>query len=300
MKVLVTGAAGKVGETVARDFLDAGYEVRILDIVPPKTDLKQRCEVVYCDLQDRVGLLRAVDGCEAIVHLAAVPNPLNGMDLTLFGPNVIGTQYLFAAAEACGVKKLSLASSCSIYGFPFQLSYKEGRLIPDYLPMDVDHPIVSQDVYALSKECNEVTAAMYSRRTGMVTTCLRLSMVADFSNRRRWLMDMIKNSVHWASADLWAYVECRDVARAFRLAIEKIESGHHKFIITAQDLLVDIDNPRLLIEKHYPKLTTFLENGFDYDKYGFWDTRPAKELLDWESQYHWRDFFPVKDEVSTI
>jgi nucleoside-diphosphate-sugar epimerase len=299
MKILVTGAAGKVGEAVARELLDAGYEVRILDILPPEADLKQHCEVVYCDLQDRIGVLRAVDGCDAIAHLAAVPNPLNGLDQTLFGPNVLGTQNIFAAMEACGVKKMVLASSCSVYGFPFQLKEGDDRLIPDYLPMDIDHPIVSQDIYALSKECNERTAAMYTRRTGMATTCLRLSMVVNFNKFHIRLSRMLEHSLNWGSRDLWGYVECRDVARAFRLSIEKVESGHHKLIICAQDVMVDTDDVRGLIERHYPKLTPFLDNGFDYDKYGFWDTRPAKELLGWESQYHWRDHLPAQGKVAT-
>jgi len=296
MKILVTGASGKVGEAVAHEFLDAGYEVRILDITPPEAELQKRCEVVYCDLQDRIGLLRVVDGCDAVAHLAAIPNPMHGSDLTLFGPNVLGTQYLLAAAEAFGIKKFALASSVSIYGFPFQLNHGEGKLIPNYLPMDINHPFISQDVYALSKECNEATAAMYTRRTGMATTCLRLTMVVNFARRQRWVLHQIQQAANWGSSDLWAYVERRDVASAFRLAIEKVESGHHRLLITAQDLLADVEDGRELIRKHYPKLESFLDNGFDYDKYGFWDSRPAKELLGWESKYHWRDYVTAEDE----
>lgn len=293
MKVLVTGAAGQVGSIVAREFLDAGHEVRILDIAPPSRELRERCEVHLCDLQDRLGLFRAVEGCDAVAHLAAIPNPAHGNDRVLFGPNVLGTQLLLAAAEAYEIKRFALASSCSIYGFPFQQGrWDENTLRPQYLPMDIHHPIVSQDVYALSKECNEITAAMYSRRCDMATTCLRLTWVVSFESRRarRWIPHSAQHAKERPSRDLWAYVEARDVARAFMLALEKFETGHRRYVLAAQDVLADVENRRELIERHYSELAPFLSNGFDYDTYGFWDSRPAQEELGWNSRFHWREF----------
>lgn len=285
MKILVTGGAGTVGGAVARDLLEAGHSVRILDRAVPGKQLRARCEIVYADLTDRLAILRAVEGCEAIAHLAAIPNPSNGLDLELFAPNVLGTQYLLAAAEAHDIGRVALASSGSIYGFPFQ---KNDDIGPQYLPLDVAHPIVNQDVYALSKQCNELTAAMYTRRTGMATTCLRLSKVMNFERHNRWMRRWLERAAQHKDSDLWSYIDVRDAARAFRLALENVNEGHHVLLLAARDLWGEGDLKTRICE-HYPELAPFLENGFDYARYGFWDTRPAQELLGWDSRFHWRD-----------
>ncbi len=292
MKVLVTGGAGKVGDATARELIEAGHAVRLLDQTAPKADLRERCEVVYADLTDRLAVLRAVEGCEAIVHLAAITSPTNGNDLQLFAPNVLGTQHVFAAAEAHDIKRVALASSTSIYGFAFQ---KSETLNPQYLPMDENHPMMPEDVYALSKQCNELTAAMYTRRTGMATTCLRLCWVLSFERIERWGRRWLERAGEHPSREMWSYVERRDAARAFRLAIERVESGHHVVAITANDIwgpgAETDEGRRARIERHFPELLPFLDNGFDYARYGFWDTRRAEELLGWTSRYHWREAF---------
>ena len=294
MKVTVTGGAGKVGQAVAREFLDAGHEVQIIDRAAPPADLRERCEICYLDLTDRLGLLRALEGSHAVAHLAAIPDPMGGKDIDLFAPNVLGTQLVFAAAEAHDIKRMALASSISIHGLAFQ---KSGTLEPQYLPLDEDYPVTPEDVYALSKQCNELTAATYTRRTGMATTCFRLSMVVDLERMERWGKRWLQRAAEHKDRGLWSYIDRRDAARAFRLAIENIESGHHILLLAARDLWGQgaesddktTEDYRARIEAHYPDLVPFLDNGFDYGKYGFLDTRRAEELLGWESRFHWRD-----------
>lgn len=285
MKILVTGAAGKVGTAVVRELLEHGHQVRALDRSALPTDLKNRVEMVYADLSDRMAMLGAAQDCEAIAHLAAIPNPTDGKEADLFEPNVVGTQYVLAAAEAHGIERVVLASSCSIYGAPFAknpFSFK-------YLPIDEAHPIEPQDLYALSKHCNELTAATYTRRCGMATTCLRIHMVIDFqSGHKHWLRHNIERSHDWPSRDFWHYVEVRDVARAFRLALENVSEGHHIALIVARDLLTTHD-PRELIQTHYPHLAPFLDSDWDFEKYGFWDSLTAESLFGFVAEHLWRD-----------
>ncbi len=292
MKVTVTGGAGKVGQAVAREFLDAGYTVQIIDRVAPPADLRAHCEVRYLDLTDRLGVLGALEGSEAVAHLGAVPNPQDGRDLDLFAPNVLGTQHVLAAAEAHDIKRVALASSISIHGMAFQTSQ---TVEPHYLPLDENHPIENEDVYGLSKQCNELTAAMYTRRCGMATTCLRLSWVVELENVDRWARRWLERAGQSKSPDLWSYIDRRDVARAFRLAIENVESGHHVALLAARDLWGH-GEPRARIEQHYPQLLPFLDSGFDYARYGFMDTRRAQELFGWESKFHWRDALEAQSE----
>ena len=290
MKVTVTGGAGRVGQAVAREFLEAGYEVQIVDRAPVPADLRARCQSTYLDLTDRLGVLRALEGSDAIAHLGAIPDPTGGKDLDLFPTNVVGTQYVLAAAQAHDIRRVALASSFSIHGMAFQTS---DTLEPRYLPMDENHPIENEDVYGLSKQCNELTAAMYTRRTGMATTCFRLTWVVDLERMNPWQRRGLERAGEQKNRDLWSYVERRDVALAFRLAIEKVESGHHVVLLAARDLwgygAETEAGARARIERHFPDLAPDLDNGFDYARYGFIDTRRAGALLGWESRFHWRD-----------
>ena len=63
-------------------------------------------------------MLRAAQDCEAIAHLAAIPDPMRGVD-QLTQINVCGTQYILEAAESNSIERVVLASSAAIYGMVF-------------------------------------------------------------------------------------------------------------------------------------------------------------------------------------
>lgn len=293
MKILVTGAAGRVGRYVAEELLQHGHSVRCLDKNAVTPELRGRVEGVYADLTDRFAMLRVTEGCDAIAHLGGIPFP--GKDEErLFPTNVLGTQHLLAAAETHGIQRFVLASTCAIYGLVFQPT---SSIQFHYLPVDENHPIVTADLYSLSKQCNEQTAATYTRRCGMATTCLRLTHTAEFTGRiLRMQRRGIQHSLEYPSADLWAYIHVKDAARAFRLALEKVEQGHHVMHIVSRDLLATAGHVELL-EKHYPNLLPFLD-GFDYPKLGFWDTSRAKALLGFVAEHSWRQVPELQDLVT--
>ncbi len=292
MKILVTGAAGLVGGFVARELLENGHEVRALDVTNVSADLRGRVEMTYENITDRMAMLRAAQGCDAVAHLAATSHPMHSRELEILNPNVVGTHYVLAAAEAHGIQKVALASSCSIYGAPFA----KNPFHFDYLPVDESHPQRAEDLYAVSKAAGELTAAAISRRSGMATTCLRINNVFDFGGKDGWMKRQIEGAHNRRSPDLWHYIEVRDVARAFRLALENVESGHHTPIIAARDLWTTHSH-RELIERHYPELTSFLDSDWDFERYGFYDSRPAEELFGFVAQYFWRDDAVFSDVV---
>ena len=147
-----------------------------------------------------------------------------------------------------------------------------------------------EDVYALSKLCNEQTAAMYTRRVGMATTCLRLGWVVDLSRPPRWARRQIENAPTYRDDGLWSYIEVRDAGARVSFGVGARRKRASHLLLTARDFRGELDY-REQIEKFYPELAQFLSNGFDYARYGFWDTRPATELLGWESRFHWREAF---------
>jgi len=113
MKVLVTGASGNAGQVVCRQLVEAGFSIRRCDVAPPLSDALPQVEFVRCDTRTDADVRRAVEGCDAIVHLAAwhcahVP-PVS--DATIFAVNVDGTFNVFEAARANGIQAVVFASS---------------------------------------------------------------------------------------------------------------------------------------------------------------------------------------------
>jgi nucleoside-diphosphate-sugar epimerase len=100
MKVLVTGASGNGGQAVSWALLNAGFEVRMADVFPPFADELKQVEFVRCDTRTPADVQRAVEGVDAVVHLAAWHSahkpPVS--DDTIFAVNVDGT---FHVLEAC-------------------------------------------------------------------------------------------------------------------------------------------------------------------------------------------------------
>jgi nucleoside-diphosphate-sugar epimerase len=113
MKVLVTGASGNGGQAVCRALLNAGFTVRMADVFPsPAEDLKE-VEFLRCDTRTPADVRRAVEGVDAVIHLAAwhcAHNPPVSDD-TIFAVNVDGTFHVLEACRQGGIKSIVFASS---------------------------------------------------------------------------------------------------------------------------------------------------------------------------------------------
>ena len=294
MRVLVTGVSGRIGGVITRELLEAGHEIVVFDKNPPPDDIRERCEIIYDDITDRLAVLRAARGCKSIVHLAALPGPGTHADETIMRVNVVGTQYVLAAAEAHNIKRVVIASS----GCAFGLVFAKHKFDPQYLPMDDDHPRLPQDLYGLSKLCNEETAAAYTRRCGMTTICLRITAVMRTTGELHpWFRRMFEYSNSRRSDDLWNYIEERDLARAFRLSIEAPVEGNHNLIIAARDSWTPYDI-RDLIREHYPSLSQYCDR-FQADS-ALYDTRRAEEVIGFVAQHSWRDSPEMKQMADEI
>ena len=227
-----------------------------------------------------MALLRAAEGCDCIAHLAAIPSP-GWRDDVLFETNVTGTQYVLAAAEAHGIQKVALASTCCTFG----IFFARHRLEPQYFPMDEDHPALPQDLYGLSKVLNEQTAATYTRRTGMTTVCLRLTTVmhlgGDRIERQR---RHLANTDQWRAGDMWSYIDDRDAARAFRLSIETKNTGHHVLIVAARDSFSAVD-VRELVRSHYPNQADQVAHMGPHDS--LYRTDRAEQAIGFVAEWSW-------------
>ena len=144
--VLITGGAGSVGRQLVEMFSEVGRAVRIFDL--PMMDFsglegREGIEVVRGDITDAGGVRAAVEGADAVLHLAALlpPNSERDRDVT-FKVNVGGTQNIITAMESVNPgARLVFTSSISTYG---DTSAEEP-------PVRVGHSQSAIDIYADSK-----------------------------------------------------------------------------------------------------------------------------------------------------
>ncbi|MCB9777460.1 MAG: NAD-dependent epimerase/dehydratase family protein [Alphaproteobacteria bacterium] len=122
MKVLVTGATGFVGANLVRRLLERGDEVRCL--VRKPNALVEGLDVelltvpmVPRDRQDQEDLVRALDGCDGIYHVAGVYDAGPSGRQTMRDVHVFGTRALCEAAVSAGVRRMVLCSSSVTVGY---------------------------------------------------------------------------------------------------------------------------------------------------------------------------------------
>ncbi len=251
-------------------------------------EVRAAAETVYADITDSLSLLNAAAGCDSIAHLAAIPAPHAPADEVL-RLNVIGTQNALEAAHAHDIPRVVLTSSVGALGF----SFPKHPCLPDYLPVDVAHPRRPQDSYGLSKLMNEESAHAMTRLTGMTTIVLRPPAVWDLDRAKRhgWLQRALDNKGEERESSLWGYIDVRDQATAFRLALESDLSGHHVFYTMADDLRVNA-TVRELTERHLPDLIPYLDR---LTGRTFYDLTPARAQLGFVAERTWGSVLEAKD-----
>ncbi|HYW04853.1 MAG TPA: hopanoid-associated sugar epimerase [Gammaproteobacteria bacterium] len=118
MTTLITGATGFVGSAVLRHLLEAGYPVRAL--VRPRSDPRNLADLpverIEGDLTDAGSLRRALEGCDALFHVAADYRLWTPDTRTPYRVNVDGSRALMHAALDAGVRRIVYTSSVAVLG----------------------------------------------------------------------------------------------------------------------------------------------------------------------------------------
>jgi len=234
--VLVTGAAGLLGRHVVAELRDHGVRVRGFDRRAGDADIEWRVG----DVTDADAVRAAVRGTDAVLHIAAIPNIWSGDAQTIIRVNTLGTFNVFEAAEAAGVRRVVFCSSDSVVGY----TVREGRMLPPrYAPIDIRHPLQATDPYAVSKIIGEDIARAYSLR-GMQVVALRTVFIAypemscEIVARARdpegYHGPMAGGPSSAGGGPLHHHVDPRDVARAFRLALQMRSPRFERFFLSAQ------------------------------------------------------------------
>ena len=155
MKILVTGANGRIGRYVLRELLASGHEVMGIDL---HSSGESNSPFLCVDLTDPGDVFQAlaVGPSEAVVHLGAWSTAGRVPDTRTYGDNVRGTFNLFQACADLRIKRVISASSAQVYGL--------SKTPPIYLPLDEAHPLRPANCYALSKMAGEQAADYFSTR----------------------------------------------------------------------------------------------------------------------------------------
>jgi len=197
MRVLITGGQGRVGTPVSQKFVANGWDVRVIS-VEPKSAL-DGVSYAQCDILDYDAVREQVKGCDAVVHLAAIPSPRSHPAPEMFNINVSGTYNIYEAAAQAGIKRVVQASSINALG----CFWGDDDRRFEYFPIDEDHPNYTTDGYSFSKEVVEDIAAYYWRRDGISGTSFRFPAVwtqdivalgnlsERFAEKRQFLQDFL-------------------------------------------------------------------------------------------------------------
>ena len=241
-RVLVTGAGGLLGGYVVRELASAAHVVGF-DIVSPPDDAPI-AEFHQGNIEDADAVQHAMAGCRAVVHVAARPNIWSGTGDEIIHTNVTGTWNILQAAELAGAERAVITSSDSVVGY----TVLEGAMIPpEYLPVDNKHPLRPTDPYALSKVLCEKIGQSFVDRGKIDVVALRpvyvlypefeCEVLARAADPEGYKGPAAGGRQPAGGGVMWHYVDPRDVARAFRLALEASQPGLGPYFICGPNTL---------------------------------------------------------------
>jgi nucleoside-diphosphate-sugar epimerase len=291
-RVLVTGAAGLLGRHIVNELKDH-YQVSGFDLKAGPAAIDWHSG----NLNDTNAVAAAVAGKHSVVHVAAIPNIWSGDGNTIMQVNVLGLYGLMAAAEAAGVRRVVLCSSDSVVGF----TVREGALRPpQYLPVDVEHPLNPTDPYGLSKLLGEEIGRSFTQRGKLEVIVLRPVFIAypemygEIKARAASPKTYSGTSAGGPSSagggPCWHHVDPRDVAVAFRKALELKNVVFEKFFISANVTLSPIPTLDRLREflGDLPRITkpdVYADNPFA----PLFDLSHTRERLGFDPKFDARD-----------
>lgn len=211
MNVLITGAAGFLGEKLVVPFEKRGnYNLRLMDVA----DVESPHEVFRGDVADLDTVLEAAEGMDAIIIAHMAPNrpeiyetPGEAMDV-----NVKGTANLFYAARKRGVENVVLMSSVAAIG-----GYEKRATYPHDLT-----PCPGKGYYSMSKGMQEMMAEHHARFYGISVASLRVGYVLDGDeNRDKYGRKVDRREEHFSDR--------RDIGEVARRCLEMSDIQYETF-----------------------------------------------------------------------
>jgi len=304
--VLVTGAGGFIGSHLVEALVAKGCRVRAmtkynsrndwgnLEQLPP--DVQQQIEIISGDIADPFFVRKAVSGCQAVFHLAA----LIGIPYSYIAPqhyvqvNVQGTLNVLEACRAEGVQKLVHTSTSETYG------------TARYTPIDEAHPMQGQSPYSASKIGADKMAESYYLSFDLPVATIRpFNTFGPRQSARAIIPTIISQALNYRNtrepirlgslSPVRDFTFVKDTAQGFIRVAEcdnsvgeviNVGSGQAQTIGDTLNLILEIigqpdipvvtDEQRIRPEKS--EVGLLLAN-----------TEKARSLMDWQPQYSFKD-----------
>lgn len=240
MKICVTGGAGFIGSHIVEECLVKGYEVVVIDNFSTGKEENLQfasifpnsmLHIIRGDVSDFDTVKKAVKGCDAVFHEAAVASVQKSIENppVTFESNAKGTLNVLEASRNNGVKKVIFACSAAIFGDHPEIPKRE------------DSPILPKSPYGADKYISEVYLRLYNELYNLTTISLRYFNVfgprQDPSSPYSGVISIFTSriaqgkeiTVFGDGKQYRDFIFVKDVVQANMLALEKIQSGFHYY-----------------------------------------------------------------------
>ncbi len=297
-KILITGADGFIGSHLTEKLIHLGCDVRAfvfynsfghwgwLDELPD--EIKQGLDVFTGDIRDPYGVRTAMQGCDVVLHLAAligIPYSYHSPD-TYIDTNIKGSLNIVQAARDLGVEKIVHTSTSEVYGSA------------QYVPIDEKHPLQGQSPYSASKiGADQIALSFYRSFETPVTIVRPFNTFGPRQSARAVIPTVITQIANGErQLNLGAIHPTRDfsyvsdtvngfiaMAESDRVLGEEINLGSNfeisigdtvQFIAEAMNVEIDIKTDEQRLRPYNSEVERLWA-----------DNRKALELLDWSPEY---------------
>ena len=270
MRVLVTGSSGRIGSAVVQRLLAEGDDIVNFDLTGG------------CDVLDGPALSAAAVGSDAIVHATGGGEHAGGaLTLTL---NVTGNWNVLDAARQAGIRRVVTFSSVNALGI------FRGEGVPDYLPIDDEHPAYPSTSYGIAKRLVEELCRCFTLSTGISTVCFRPPAVLGPELRARMVAAQAADpAAEWTPFwEYGAFLDVRDAAGAVFAALRCRDPGHVTALICADDVTSSVP-ARQLAGRLLPDVPWRRPELTDDPWQSLVRCDRARERLGWSPAHRWRD-----------
>lgn len=280
MKVMVTGGCGNIGRVVAGRLAGA-HEVLVVDRVRDPDIWDGRTEVL--DLTRASELDRIREPLDAIVHLAAIPNPFTDAWEDVLRVNLLTTFNVLRYAAERGIPKVVYGSSESASGWGIHGRWHR----PDYLPIDEAHRSVPSEVYSFSKGFGDHLCQGFSREHDLRTVCLRYTFVLFDALYKDFIAHVRQSGPREALGSTYAWIDVQDVASAIErsLELEMEPAQSETFYLTAREQYGTVPTMELIERNWGPDMPVDRHYYEGNERGSFFDIRKAERMLGWAPEW---------------
>jgi nucleoside-diphosphate-sugar epimerase len=275
MRIAVTGGSGRIGAAVVNLAVAQGHQVVSIDRVAPPAEQARRqgVEFVEAELIDYATFEHAIEGCDALIHMAAIPSPRGFPDHVVHNNNVVSSYNALSASARLGITHVCQASSTNATGASYTRWPRN-----DYFPLDEQHPTYNEDAYSLSKWICEQQADAFARLYDKMTIAsLRFhGVVPDLATVAS--RPQTPEAQQARARGLWGYTLLDAAARACLASITATFTGHEPFYIVAPETTMD-ERSATLKERYFPDVPLRAEL---QGRQSFYSSAKAERLLGWQ------------------